>query len=410
MLANYVVENCTSPGTGTTVSLAGAVAGRQTYAQAFTTGSPVFYFLDDGTQAEWGFGTFTTGTPNTVSRSTVLNNTAGTTSRLNFTGATRIYNSLPAGRAIWLDANLAKTNGMIVNGYDASGFNYRAVNGNYGAGIRNDGTSCYLLQTASGSQYGGWNTYRPLSWNLSNGVVTIDATGVGTVLGGSAYLSNNRAVFFNDTGNVARPVLGVDTGNNTDIWLANASASCRVLNYGGTVPLMVINNSGVMGVVGTVSASGLLASGNIQAGTTSGGYVCKAGSLGGFSGNTHNFYWNSPYIYAYIDNTFIGSLAMVSDERYKRAVEPLTDGALSRILSLRPVHFHWRDHGIFRDDRKQHDGLIAQQVRCHIPDAVSIGGDDDTQTINPLPLIAHLVKAIQELSAKVKALEAQING
>src|ERR1700750_3368852 len=182
MLSTYVLENCTAPGTGTTVSLAGAIAGRRSFAAVFTSGSPVFYFLDDGTQAEWGIGTFTSGTPNTVSRSTVISNTATTTSRLNFTGATRIYSSLPASNTVWLDANLAKTTGMIVNGYDANGFHYRAVQGSYGAGLRNDGTNVYLLPTVSGLQYGTWNTFRPFYWNLSSGAVVIDGTGVGTVL------------------------------------------------------------------------------------------------------------------------------------------------------------------------------------------------------------------------------------
>jgi hypothetical protein len=74
--------------------------------------------------------------------------------------------------------------GALVTGYDANGANLRTIGGNYGALIRNDGVSCYLLQTASGSQYGASNAWRPFSWNFTSGAVTIDGTGLGTSFGG----------------------------------------------------------------------------------------------------------------------------------------------------------------------------------------------------------------------------------
>lgn len=412
MLFDYVLETCTAPGTGTTVSLAGAVAGRKSYAQVATTGSPVFYFLDDGTQSEWGFGTFTSGSPNTISRSTVLGNTANTTSRLNFSGATQIYNSLPATRAVWLDGNGARTTGMTTNGYDAGGLNFRAVSGSYGAGIRNDGNTVYLLSTSSGSAYGTYNTYRPFAWNLSTGSVLIDGTGVGTVFGGNVVLANNKAVYGNTSTAVVKPILSVDTGNNVTTWLADSTKAWRIRNTANTANLLVVNDSGVLQVTGNVNAASFTSNGNVMVGLTAGGYVCKQGSTGAFGANVFNFYWNSPYVYSYIDNAYIGAIQMVSDERLKHDIVPLTDGALSRILCLRPIHFRWQDRGIFRDDHKVHDGLIAQEVRRHIPDAVTAGakGDDDTLTLQPLPLIAHLVKAIQELSAEVQVLKAIIYG
>ncbi len=50
---------------------------------------------------------------------------------------------------------------------------FRMVNGNYGAFWRNDGTNLYLLFTASGDQYGNWNTLRPFTANLTTGAVTM---------------------------------------------------------------------------------------------------------------------------------------------------------------------------------------------------------------------------------------------
>jgi Chaperone of endosialidase len=416
MLFDYVLENVTAPGTGTTVSLAGAVSGRKSYSQATTTGSAVFYTLDDGSQAEWGYGVYTTSTPNTVTRGTVIGNTAGTTARLNFSGTTRIFNSLPASRAVWLDANLAKTSGMIVNGVDGGSFQYRAVSGSYGAGIYNDGSGVYLLSTASGSQYSTANALRPFAWNLSTGAVTIDATAVGTTFGGNitstaggVILKNNAAYYGKDTGGTNRPLLMCDTSNNTTMWVAGSGATWRVVNVAGTTSLLTLDNSGNFSAAANVHGASATFTGNVQAGTTSGGYLCKAGATGGYGTNNFNFFWTGSAVQSYIDSTLIGSVQMVSDERFKREIDPLTDGALSRILCLRPVHFRWRDRGIFEDDGKRHDGLIAQEVRRHIPDAVSIGGADDTMTLNPLPLIAHLVKAVQELAAEVAALKRIIH-
>jgi hypothetical protein len=96
MLQNFVQESANAPGTATTINLAGAAAGRRGFLAAFASGAAVWYFMDDGTQAEWGQGVVTAGSPNTLTRATVIGNTAGTTARLNFTGAVRVYNFLPA--------------------------------------------------------------------------------------------------------------------------------------------------------------------------------------------------------------------------------------------------------------------------------------------------------------------------
>lgn len=66
---------------------------------------------------------------------------------------------------------------------------FRAIQGNYGAIMRNDGSSFYLLTTGSvaiGSVgTSSYNTLRPFSFNLNNGQVIIDGTGAGTNFGGN---------------------------------------------------------------------------------------------------------------------------------------------------------------------------------------------------------------------------------
>jgi len=90
--APFVKETASAPGTSTTINLAGASAPFTTFATGgFTNGTEVEYYLQDSTQAEWGYGTYNTGSPNTLSRTTVVRNTIGTTSRLAFAGTTAVY-------------------------------------------------------------------------------------------------------------------------------------------------------------------------------------------------------------------------------------------------------------------------------------------------------------------------------
>lgn len=95
-LANLVLETANAPGTAATFNLGGAPSGWRGFAATFGTGTTVFYFISDGVQAEWGTGTVTAGSLNTLSRG-VAGNTQGTTQRLNFTGVVQVWNAVPAG-------------------------------------------------------------------------------------------------------------------------------------------------------------------------------------------------------------------------------------------------------------------------------------------------------------------------
>ncbi|HEV2651672.1 MAG TPA: tail fiber domain-containing protein [Rhizomicrobium sp.] len=84
------------------------------------------------------------------------------------------------------NANTISGSNLVVSGFDPSGFGQVRMNtGNYGAFFRNDGTTFYLLSTASGNPNGQWNGLRPFFYNLTSGAVNIDGTGAGTSFGGS---------------------------------------------------------------------------------------------------------------------------------------------------------------------------------------------------------------------------------
>jgi len=84
---------------------------------------------------------------------------------------------------------------------------FRAVAGNFGSFIRNDGTDTYIpLLTASGDQYGSWNTLRPIRVNNTNGDVFIANSAVTFAhSNGATTLSNlagtgNREVYAEASG------------------------------------------------------------------------------------------------------------------------------------------------------------------------------------------------------------------
>ena len=132
-------------------------------------------------------------------------------------------------------------------------------------------------------------------------------------------------------------------------------------------------------------------------------------------------YWNSPYINSsnlcYIinqDNTGVyltdGATAWSanSDERLKDIIAPIAS-ALEGVQSLRAVKYSWKS-----DEAKvPHIGLIAQDVQKVLPEVVTSAklpmSEDETEYlgVSYTEVIPLLVAAIQELSAKVTALESR---
>jgi len=74
--ADRVKETSTTPGTGT-YSLAGAVAGFQTFVAGVGTGNFCHYCAEDGTDWEIGIGLVTDATPDTLARTLVLQSSNG---------------------------------------------------------------------------------------------------------------------------------------------------------------------------------------------------------------------------------------------------------------------------------------------------------------------------------------------
>lgn len=119
-----------------------------------------------------------------------------------------------------------------------------------------------------------------------------------------------------------------------------------------------------------------------------------------------------------------GGFITLSDSRLKTNVAPLTN-ALDRILSLKTYTYNYKDD----QNQKSHMGFMAQELQEIFPDLVSeksiperstsvagVNGtapkmkDDLYSVVDYMSLIPALVEAIKEQDARIKALEAQIQG
>ena len=99
IVKDRVKETCSAPGTGT-VTLLGASTGYSSFS-VIGNGNTTYYCIADQGGANWevGIGTYTaSGT--TLSRDTVLSNSAGTTALINFSSGTQdVFVTYPAERA-----------------------------------------------------------------------------------------------------------------------------------------------------------------------------------------------------------------------------------------------------------------------------------------------------------------------
>lgn len=100
------------------------------------------------------------------------------------------------------------------------------------------------------------------------------------------------------------------------------------------------------------------------------------------------------------------SYATSSDYRLKDNVQPMQN-ALATVAQLNPVTYTWKSDG------STGQGFIAHELQAVVPDCVTGAKDEVDAEGNPVYqgidtsfLIATLTKAVQELTAKVEALEA----
>ena len=104
-----------------------------------------------------------------------------------------------------------------------------------------------------------------------------------------------------------------------------------------------------------------------------------------------------------------GNFNDTSDRNLKENIVSIPNGDLAKVMQLNPVTFDWKNE-VSRNDQT---GFIAQEVETIFPnevlgDAYDVEVEGSGKSINTIGILAHAVKALQELKTIVDTLEARI--
>ena len=107
VINDRVKQTSTTTGTGTLNLSATIPTGFRSFVDGIGNTNTTYYAIyETGTNNfEVGVGTVTDATTDTLSRDTVISNSLGNTSKINFAGTLDIFCTLPADKAVYLDAS-----------------------------------------------------------------------------------------------------------------------------------------------------------------------------------------------------------------------------------------------------------------------------------------------------------------
>ncbi len=198
------------------------------------------------------------------------------------------------------------------------------------------------------------------------------------------------------------PAINVST-NNALLLQTNNTERMRITS-GGNV---LIGSSTINTTL--TSNPGLQVSREIVSlGTNAGLFTINRASSNffGWYGNTQFYAWNTDVGNIASINYSSGAYTAISDINKKKDIEDSVIG-LNEILGLNPVLFRMKTDN---DNSKKQLGFIAQQVKEFIPQAYVEDGEGDNVFIGltDRPIIAALVKAIQEQQEIINQLLAKV--
>jgi len=288
----------------------------------------------------------------------------------------------------------------------------------------------------------------------------------GTLTGGTGVVNLGSGQFYKDaSGNVGigtaspakildivgtTPIINIQGGATTNArginFSYNSSSSVigSLISYGATGELALsAGNSGSAGyfitmstygsermritsggavLIGTTSATNTFVVSSASGGTavaqiintsSSGNVISVASTLQSNGNNTSSAHYQGNT--TGVGNWYLfgnGTSSYSSDERLKKNIETTRSGYLEDLCKLRVVKYNWR---LDEEGKNKELGLIAQEVEQVFPNLVQddlnpVSQDDDTiyKQLKQSVLPFMLLKAIQELNAKVTALEAKL--
>jgi hypothetical protein len=324
-----------------------------------------------------------------------------------------------------------------------TGTSNTAVGGNNFTGITTGSYNCVMgthamrnFQTGEGNVVLGYNAKRLHSsgddavvignhagYNMTTGrsvVVGNEAFYDGTSTDDSVFIGNQAG--YNVTTGYTNIIIGDRAGDTT----LTTGYSNVIIGYKAGRSTNGFANTFVGSGAGTSSAGSYntcIGNGANFGNNNNGGIIIGYGGTAGAAGTYATLAYGGNKSWISLGATgWSGS----SDKRLKENIRP-SEAGLSFINDLKPVNFDWRKkkdidpeletHKSDSDERYEKDnpfgkiGFIAQDVKEALdnhPEVISHlweEQEDGTQALTPNELIPILVKAVQELSAKVEELQ-----
>ncbi|EAS2230396.1 phage tail protein [Salmonella enterica] len=346
-----------------------------------------------------------------------------------------------------LSGGITASGELQVTSAKTDGGQFRAVSGNYGFFIRNDGANTYFLLTNSGSAYGGWNGLRPLTINNATGRASISN---GIDIGGGATINGSVGLgVANGLGGNSIVLGDNDTGfkQNGDGILDVYANSAHVFRFVNST----LQSLKPLSVTGDITSSAWVYANRFSINSSSGAWIDMRNQnvifgrnavstssaqallrqdhadrkffLGGLGNSQFGFYMinnsrtaNGTDANAYLQNdgTWVcggnGSFNDVyirSDRRSKRNIRKI-ERALDKLDRIEGVLYEIQ----VCDRYEQSGGLIAQDVQNVQPELVTVDHNDQSGEprlrLNYNGVIGMLVEAVKELRKEVRELKARM--
>lgn len=246
-------------------------------------------------------------------------------------------------------------------------------------------------------------------------VVTVNSSGnLGLGVTPSAWsgrpafeMSNSGAAYVMNNGTGAI-VLGTNHyfNGSANVYKVNGYAT-EYATYSGQHVWLTAPSGTAGNAISFTQAMTLDASGNLLVGTTTAGgngitlvngkYIYSLGTYNNTTGAAANMG---------VDSTAGIFYRSTSSLKYKRDVHDYDKGLID-VLGLRPVYYKGTSE---RDGNTQYAGLIAEEVHeAGLTEFVQYAEDGTPDALAYGHMVSICIKAIQELSAQVTTLQAEIN-